>query len=179
MLFLVITTLRAVNVWGGELDQDDLVQKLMPPTSLGAQAHCPAAEPDAGQLVLNKHFPKDLRGQVMRKGIGRRKDWCLWAPGSFVPWSTGSLTPKHIFPPSSPIRAETLGHWPVSGDEHSLPLLVLLPPRSLQQKDVWGVQAAGSGGCQRRLQVSGIEVKALAGAWGRGEGSLLGLLPEL
>ena len=105
----------------------------------------------------------------MSRGIGRRKDRCLWATGSFVPHSTGSLALKHIFPLSSPIRAKTLGHWPVSGDEHSFPLLVLLPPRSLQQKDVWGIQAAGSGGCQRRLQVSEIGAKILGWSLRDGE----------
>lgn len=38
--------------------------------------------------------------------------------------------------PSSPNRAKTTGHWSVPGDEHAFPVLVLLPPRSLQQENV-------------------------------------------
>ncbi len=50
-------------------------------------------------------------------------------------------------------RAEAAGNWPIAGNEHTLPLLVIFPARSLQQEDVRGVQAAGGGGRERRIQV--------------------------
>lgn len=34
--------------------------------------------------------------------------------------------------PFFPNRAKAAGHWSVPGDEHALPILVLLPTRSLQ-----------------------------------------------
>lgn len=55
--------------------------------------------------------------------------------------------------PSPRNRAETTGHWSVPGDEHALPILVLLPTRSLQQENVRGVQAAGCGGWKGGIQV--------------------------
>lgn len=52
-------------------------------------------------------------------------------------------------------RAKAAGHRPVPGDEHAVPLLVVLPARSLQQEDVRGVQAAGGGGRKGRIPVRG------------------------
>ena len=51
-------------------------------------------------------------------------------------------------------REETVGHWPVSGDEHTLQVLVLLSERQLQQEDVRGVQTVRRGGRQRKQQAS-------------------------
>lgn len=53
-------------------------------------------------------------------------------------------------------RAKTTRNRPVTGDEHTLPLLVVFPPWPLQQEDVRGVQAAGSWGRKRRLQVRAL-----------------------
>lgn len=54
--------------------------------------------------------------------------------------SCAELAPREriclVIIPSSQNRAETAGHWSVPGDEHAVPVLVLLPPRSLQQEDV-------------------------------------------
>ena len=54
---------------------------------------------------------------------------------------------------SSNHRAEAPGNWPIAGDEHAVPVLVLLPEGPLQQEDVRGVQAAGGGGWKGGLQV--------------------------
>lgn len=51
-------------------------------------------------------------------------------------------------------REETVGHRPVSGDEHPVQVLVLLPQGQLQQEDVRGVQTVRRGGRQRKQQVS-------------------------
>ena len=48
---------------------------------------------------------------------------------------------------------EKAGHWTQSGDQHSFPLLVFLPPRELQQEDVLRVQGPCLGGRSVRLQV--------------------------
>lgn len=50
-------------------------------------------------------------------------------------------------------REETVGSGPISGDEHTLQVLVLLLERQLQQEDVWRVQAVRRGGGQGELQV--------------------------
>lgn len=51
-------------------------------------------------------------------------------------------------------REETVGDWPISGDEHSVQVLVLLPEGQFQQEDVRGVQTVRPGGRQRKQQVS-------------------------
>lgn len=51
---------------------------------------------------------------------------------SLTPWERIGF----VIIPSSPNRAKTTGHWSVPGDEHAFPVLVLLPPRSLQQENV-------------------------------------------
>lgn len=50
-------------------------------------------------------------------------------------------------------REETVGCRPVSGDEHSLQVLVFLPEGQLQQEDVRGVQTVRAGRRQRKQQV--------------------------
>lgn len=50
-------------------------------------------------------------------------------------------------------RAEAAGNRPIPGDEHTVPLLVVFPARSLQQEDVRGVQTAGGRGREGRIQV--------------------------
>lgn len=50
-------------------------------------------------------------------------------------------------------REKAAGNRPITGDEHTLPLLVIFPARSLQQEDVRGVQTAGGRGRERRIQV--------------------------
>lgn len=115
-----------------------------------SRACCRVVSP---QWILPRRLNSDEQRNWEEKGLMSLSHRIICPPQHRQPGSKSYL--------SSPIRAKTLGHWPVSGDEHSLPLLVLLPPRSLQQKDVWGIQAVGSGGCQRRLQVSKIGVKTL------------------
>lgn len=66
---------------------------------------------------------------------------CTW-------WSLFSLVTESMC-----FREEAAGHWPVSGDEHSVQVLVLLPERQLQQEDVWGVQTVLAGRRQRKQQV--------------------------
>lgn len=70
----------------------------------------------SGPVPLSGYFP-ELNSDEQRNWEGR-KDWCLWATGSFVPHSTGSLALNHIFPPQSEQR---LGIGQSQGDEHSLP----------------------------------------------------------
>lgn len=53
-------------------------------------------------------------------------------------------------------RAEAAGNRPITGDEHTFPLLVIFPARSLQQEDVRGVQTAGRRGRERRIQVRAL-----------------------
>lgn len=50
-------------------------------------------------------------------------------------------------------RAQTVGGGSVSGDEHPVQVLVLLPEGQLQQEDVRGVQAVFAGRRQRKQQV--------------------------
>lgn len=50
-------------------------------------------------------------------------------------------------------REETVGNRPVSGDEHSVQVLVFLPEGQLQQEDVRGVQTVFAGRRQRKQQV--------------------------
>lgn len=50
-------------------------------------------------------------------------------------------------------RAQTVGSGSVSGDEHPVPVLVLLPEGQLQQEDVRGVQAVFGWRRQRKQQV--------------------------
>lgn len=50
-------------------------------------------------------------------------------------------------------RTQAVGHWPIPGDEHTVPFLVVLPEGSLQQEDVRGVQTSGGGGQQGGIQV--------------------------
>lgn len=50
-------------------------------------------------------------------------------------------------------REETVGHRPVSGDEHTVQVLVFLPEGQLQQEDVRGVQTVRGGRRQRKQQV--------------------------
>ncbi len=64
-------------------------------------------------------------------------------------------------------RAEAAWNWPVTGDEHTLPLLVIFPTRSLQQEDVRGVQTAGGRGRERRIQVRAATVGGLMLSKGR------------
>lgn len=52
-------------------------------------------------------------------------------------------------------RAQACGRGPVPGDEHPVPVLVLLPEGQLQQEDVRGVQAVFTGRRQRKQQVGG------------------------
>lgn len=52
-----------------------------------------------------------------------------------------------------PLREEAIRCGFVSGNEHPLQILVLLPQRQLQQKDVRRVQAVCLGGRQGELQV--------------------------
>lgn len=66
---------------------------------------------------------------------------------------------------SSHRREEAAGNRPIAGDEHAVPVLVVLPAGSLQQEDVRGVQAAGGGGRQGGLQVAvALRSASLAGA---------------
>lgn len=58
----------------------------------------------------------------------------------------------------SPPREEAVGHRSVAGDEHSIQVLVLLPEGQLQQEDVRGVQTAGAGRRQRKLQVRRLKM---------------------
>lgn len=44
--FLCSNTLKSNTLWGEELDQDDLDQKVIPLVSGEAQAQCPVAGPD-------------------------------------------------------------------------------------------------------------------------------------
>lgn len=62
---------------------------------------------------------------------------------------TFSVSCSWIFP----FRAKTVGDRAISGDEHSVQVLVLLPQGQLQQEDVWGVQTVCCRRCQRQLQV--------------------------
>ena len=50
-------------------------------------------------------------------------------------------------------RSQEQGGRPLPGDEHPLPLLVVLPQGELQQEDVRGVQGARSGRRLRGIQV--------------------------
>lgn len=50
-------------------------------------------------------------------------------------------------------RARPIGCGAIPGDEHSLPLLVFLPARQLQQEDVRRVQEARGRRWKARLQV--------------------------
>lgn len=50
-------------------------------------------------------------------------------------------------------REEAVRHRPVPGDEHPLPVLVVLPEGQLQQEDVRGVQTVRRGGRQGKQQV--------------------------
>jgi len=43
-------------------------------------------------------------------------------------------------------RSEKDGEWSVTGDEHTVPVLVVLPAPALQQEDVHRVQDHGCGG---------------------------------
>ena len=52
---------------------------------------------------------------------------------------------------------EENGHRPQPGDEHSLQVLVILPQRKFQQKNVLGVPEARLGGCVLGIQV-GIQI---------------------
>ena len=52
-----------------------------------------------------------------------------------------------------PEREEENGHRPQPGDEHSLQVLVILPQRKFQQKNVLGVPEACLGGRVLRIQV--------------------------
>lgn len=160
VLFLALTTLRAVILeverWtrmsASEADATYFWGCSGPVPS--SRACCRVVSP---QWILRRRLNSDEQRNWEEKGLMSLSHRIICPPQHRQPGSKSYL--------SSPIRAKTLGHWPVSGDEHSLPLLVLLPPRSLQQKDVRGIQAVGSGGCQRRLQVSKIGVKTLTGAW--------------
>lgn len=107
----------------------------MPPAS--GEAQCSVAGPDT-VVSAQELSPKGLQGLVKSKGIEgvQEKGPRSLSPGITYSPEPGQPGPDTSFPPFCPIRAETLGHRPISGDEHSLPLLVLLPPRSLQQKNV-------------------------------------------
>jgi len=50
-------------------------------------------------------------------------------------------------------RAKEEWSWFVPGDEHAVPILVLLPKATLQQENVWGIQNPGCGGLTGRSQV--------------------------
>ena len=50
-------------------------------------------------------------------------------------------------------RTQASGNRLLPRDEHAFPILVLLPPRKLQPKNVRGVQDAGPGGWRGRVQV--------------------------
>lgn len=69
--------------------------------------------------------------------------------------SCSSQTPLNMFDflSSLVVRAQTVGRGSVSGDEHPVQVLVLLPEGQLQQEDVRGVQAVFGGRRQRKQQV--------------------------
>lgn len=59
-------------------------------------------------------------------------------------------------------REEEAGHWPQSGDEHLVQVLVLLPQGEFQQEDVCRVQKLCMGGCCQWIQVwVGVPVQVL------------------
>lgn len=96
------------------------------------------------QHVYHKYRRRCLNGRSLRSSVSER---------SLVSRSSSDPVPSASSPPTDH-RTEAAGNRPIAGNEHALPLLVVLPERSLQQEDVRGVQTVGAGGRERRLQVS-------------------------
>lgn len=106
------------------------------------------------QHVYHKYRRRCLNGTDMSTSSSVDHLFLIWI--NTVSVHLSFVSKLNLSPLSTNHRAEAAGNRPIPGDEHTVPLLVVFPARSLQQEDVRGVQTAGGRGREGRIQVRAL-----------------------